>query len=66
MTNVKLQNQNFRPRNLARWALTCYGGTTRERLLNASGRPYTPAYCLYVIHFRLKSPMDYFDSYGLM
>ena len=33
MTPVKPQISKLRPRDLAKWALTCYGGSTHERLL---------------------------------
>jgi hypothetical protein len=32
--------------NLAKWALTCYGGSTHERLLSESSRSYILAYYL--------------------
>jgi hypothetical protein len=32
--------------NLAKWALTCYGGSTHERLLSESTRPYMCTYNL--------------------
>jgi hypothetical protein len=34
--------------NLAKWALTCYGGFTHERLLSESSRPYMLAYYLFL------------------
>jgi hypothetical protein len=34
--------------NLAKWALTCYGGSTHERLLSKSIRPYMLAYYLFL------------------
>ena len=33
---------------MPKWALTCYGGSTRERLLSESSRPYMLAYYLSV------------------
>jgi hypothetical protein len=36
MTPVRSQVSNFRPRNFAK----CYGGSTHERLLSESSRPY--------------------------
>jgi len=38
--------------NLAKWALTCYGGSTRERLLSESSRPYMLAYYLFLCVLR--------------
>ena len=40
--NIKISGRQ----NLAKWALTCYGGSTRERLLSESSRPYMLAYYL--------------------
>ena len=37
--SVNRKYQNFRLRNLAKWALTCYGGSIHERLLSESSRP---------------------------
>jgi hypothetical protein len=34
--NIKIQGRQ----NLAKWALTCYGGFTLERLLSESSRAY--------------------------
>jgi hypothetical protein len=34
--NIKISGQQ----NLAKWAVTCYGGFTHERLLSESSRPY--------------------------
>jgi hypothetical protein len=34
--------------NLAKWALTFYGGSTHERLLSESSRPYMLAYYLFL------------------
>jgi hypothetical protein len=40
--NIKISGRQ----NLAKWALTCYGGSTHERLLSESSRPYMLAYYL--------------------
>jgi hypothetical protein len=45
MTPVKPQISKGR-QNLAKWALTCYGGSTHERVLSESSRPYMLAYYL--------------------
>jgi hypothetical protein len=41
---------NIRPINLANWALTCYGGSIHERLLNESNRLFVVAYYLPVMY----------------
>jgi hypothetical protein len=47
MTPVKPQILKYRAlQNLAKWALTRYGGSTHERLLSESSRPYMLAYYL--------------------
>jgi hypothetical protein len=56
-----VKNQNFRARNLAKWALTCYGGSTRERLLSESSRSYMLAFRVYAICFWSKSPKEYLN-----
>jgi hypothetical protein len=38
--NIKIQGR----KNLAKWALKCYGGSTQERLLSESSRPYMSAF----------------------
>jgi hypothetical protein len=54
MTPVKPQISKFEAdkylgrQNLAKWALTCYGGFTHERLLSESSRPYMLAYYLFL------------------
>jgi hypothetical protein len=49
MTPVKTANIKISGRqNLAKWALTCYGGSTHERLLSKSSRPYMLAYYLFL------------------
>jgi hypothetical protein len=40
--NIKISGRQ----NLAKWALTYYGGFTHERLLSESSRPYMLAYYL--------------------
>jgi hypothetical protein len=40
--NIKISGRQ----NLAKCALTCYGGFTHERLLSESSRPYMLAYYL--------------------
>ena len=46
---AKTANINISGRqNLSKWALTCYGGSTRERLLSESSRPYMLAYYLFL------------------
>jgi hypothetical protein len=48
MTPVKPQISKFKAdKCLAKWALTCYGGFTHERLLSESSRPYMLAYNLH-------------------
>jgi hypothetical protein len=42
--NIKISGRQ----NLAKWALTCYGGSIHERLLSVSSRPYILAYYLSV------------------
>jgi hypothetical protein len=42
--NIKISGRQ----SLAKWALTCYGGSTHERLLSESSRPYMLAYYLFV------------------
>jgi hypothetical protein len=34
-----VKRQNFRPRNLAKWAATCYSDFANERLLSEPSRP---------------------------
>jgi hypothetical protein len=46
MTPVKPQISGRQ--NLAKWASTCYGGSTHERLLSESSRPYVLAYYLFL------------------
>ena len=46
--NIKISGRQ----NLAKWALTCYGGSTRERLLSESSRPYMLAYYLFLCVLR--------------
>ena len=41
--------------------LTCYGGSSHERLLSESSRSYMLAFRLYVISCRTKLPKDYLD-----
>ena len=49
MTPVKPQISKFKAdKCLAKWALTCYGGFTHERLLSESSRPYMLAYYLFL------------------
>jgi hypothetical protein len=36
MTPVKPQISKFKAEKSAKWALTCYGGSTHERLLSCS------------------------------
>jgi hypothetical protein len=40
--NIKISGRQ----NIAKWALTCCGGFTHERLLSESSRPYMLAYYL--------------------
>jgi hypothetical protein len=40
--NIKISDR----KNLAKWALTCYGGSTHERVLSELSRPYMLAYYL--------------------
>jgi hypothetical protein len=40
--NIKISGRQ----NLAKWVSTCYGGSTHERLLSESSRPYMAAYYL--------------------
>jgi hypothetical protein len=48
MTPVKPQISKFKAdKCIAKWALTCYGGFTQERLLSESSRPYMFAYYLF-------------------
>jgi hypothetical protein len=42
--NIKISGRQ----NLANWALTCYGGSTHERLLSESSRPYMLACYLFL------------------
>jgi hypothetical protein len=42
--NIKISGRQ----DLGRWALTCYGGSTHERLLSESNRPYRLAYYLFL------------------
>jgi hypothetical protein len=42
--NMKISGRQ----NLAKLALTCYGGSTHERLLSESNRPYMLAYYLFL------------------
>jgi hypothetical protein len=48
--NIKIYGRQ----NLAKWALTCYGGFTHERLLSDSSRLYMLAYyvsiCTAIVH----------------
>jgi hypothetical protein len=55
MTPVKPQISKFKADQcLAKWALTCYGGFTHERLLSESSRPYLLAYfCLHSLTVHL-------------
>jgi hypothetical protein len=46
MTLVKLKFKA--DKCFAKWALTCYGGFTHERLLSESSRPYMLAYYLFL------------------
>ena len=47
MTPVKPQISKFQADKIfAKWALTCYGGSTRQRLLSELSRPYMLAYNL--------------------
>jgi hypothetical protein len=47
MTPVKPQISKFQAdKILPKWALACYGGSTDERLLSESSRPYMLAYYL--------------------
>jgi hypothetical protein len=62
MTHEKPQVSKLRPKNLAKWALTCYGGSTHERLLSESSRSYMLEFRMYAISFWSKSPMDYLDQ----
>ena len=49
MTPVNPQISTFKAdKCLAKWALTCYGGFTHERLLSESSRPYMLAYYLFL------------------
>ena len=48
MKPVNRKYQNLRPRSLAKWALTCHGGSCHERLLSESSRSYLIAYYLSV------------------
>ena len=45
MTHVKPQISKFK----AEWALTCYGGSTDERLLSESSRSYMLAFRQYLL-----------------
>jgi hypothetical protein len=42
--NIKISGRQI----LAKWALTCYDGSTHERLLSVSSRPYMLAYYLFL------------------
>ena len=53
--NIKISGRQ----NLAQWALTCYGGSTRERLLSESSRSYMLAFRLYVMSCKATLPKDY-------
>jgi hypothetical protein len=44
MMPVKPQISKFQAGNLAKWALTCYGGFTHECLLSEAILPYLLAY----------------------
>ena len=48
MTHVKPQISKFQADKIlpSAWALTCNGGSTHERLLSESSRPYMLAYYL--------------------
>jgi hypothetical protein len=49
MTPVKPQLSKFQADKIfAKWALTCYGGSSHERLLSESNRPYMLAYYLFL------------------
>jgi hypothetical protein len=50
MTPVKPQISKFQADKILpiKWALTCYGGFTHERLLSESSRPYMLAYYLFL------------------
>jgi hypothetical protein len=49
MMPVKPQISKFQAdKNLAKWASTCYGGSTHERLLSESSHPYMLAYYLFL------------------
>jgi hypothetical protein len=49
MTPVKQPNIKISGRqNLAKQALTCYGGSTHQRLLSEISRPYMLAYDLFL------------------
>ena len=61
MTHVNREYQNLRPRSLAKLALTCYDGSTHERLLSESGRSYMLAFRLYVMSCKATLPKDYLD-----
>ena len=52
MTPVKPQISKLRPRDLAKWALTCYGGSTHECLLSESCRSYKLTCRMHVIACR--------------
>jgi hypothetical protein len=59
MTPVKPQISKFKGRrNLANRALTCYGGSTHERLLSESSRPYMLAYYLSALVVHVFSVMS--------
>jgi hypothetical protein len=42
--NIKISGRQ----NIAKWALACYGGSTRERLLSESSRPYMLTFYLFL------------------
>ena len=46
LTPVKLQISKFKAEKSCQVGLTCYGGSTRERLLSESSRSYMLAYYL--------------------
>ena len=61
MPPVKPQISKFKAEKSCQGDLTCYGGSTHERLLSESSRSYTLAVRLYVVSCRSKLPKDYLD-----
>jgi hypothetical protein len=61
MTPVKPQLSKFKAENSCKLALTCYGGSTHERLLSESSRSYVLAYYLSV--FVLLASLHFFQSH---